>query len=289
VGRLKTVCNFLSAIVLKNGDVLHSPLLDSHSELVTLFKLPDTSAHHQHFAKVELTPPAGWDGWADVSKWDFRLDEPTQPGWWADVAQSAEESVRNIIRRAILPAGERDFHLDGLVIIGPGVTVRSMRGGRAYLRGGTLTAMRGGTLTAMSGGTLTAMRGGTLTAMWGGTLTAMTGGALTAMSGGTLTAMWGGTLTEMRGGTLTAMRGGTLTAMWGGTLTAMTGGTLTAMWGGTLEKAEQSPWCSPIILTQVAKGAKLNADARRFIHKPPPKPRAAKKPAAKPKKAKAAK
>jgi hypothetical protein len=217
VGRLKTVCNFLSAIVLKNGDVLHSPLLDSHSELVTLFKLPDTSAHHQHFAKVELTPPAGWDGWADVSKWDFRLDEPTQPGWWADVAQSAEESVRNIIRRAILPAGERDFHLDGLVIIGPGVTVRSMRGGRAYLRGGTLTAMRGGTLTAM------------------------------------------------------------------------TGGTLTAMWGGTLEKAEQSPWCSPIILTQVAKGAKLNADARRFIHKPPPKPRAAKKPAAKPKKAKAAK
>jgi hypothetical protein len=255
VGRLKTVCNFLSAIVLKNGDVLHSPLLDSHSELVTLFKLPDTSAHHQHFAKVELTPPAGWDGWADVSKWDFRLDEPTQPGWWADVAQSAEESVRNIIRRAILPAGERDFHLDGLVIIGPGVTVRSMRGGRAYLRGGTLTAMRGGTLTAMSGGTLTAMRGGTLTAMWGGTLTAMRGGTLTAMRGGTLTAMWGGTLTEMR--------------------------------GGTLEKAEQSSWCSPIVLTQVAKGVKLNADARRFIHKPQPKARA--KPAAKPKKAKARK
>jgi hypothetical protein len=217
------MCQFLSAIVLKNGDVLHSPLLDSHSELVTLFKLPDTSAHHQHFAKVELTPPADWEGWADVSNWDFRLDEPTQPGWWADVAQSAEESVRNIIRRAILPAGERDFHLDGLAIIGPGVTVRAMRGGRAYL--------------------------------WGGTLTEM----------------WGGTLTEM----------------WGGTLTEMWGGTLTAMWGGTLEKAEQSSWCSPIVLTQVAKGVKLNADARRFIHKPQPKARA--KPAAKPKKAKARK
>jgi hypothetical protein len=233
------MCQFLSAIVLKNGDVLHSPLLDSHSELVTLFKLPDTSAHHQHFAKVELTPPADWEGWADVSNWDFRLDEPTQPGWWADVAQSAEESVRNIIRRAILPAGERDFHLDGLAIIGPGVTVRAMRGGRAYL--------------------------------WGGTLTEM----------------WGGTLTEMWGGTLTEMRGGTLTEMWGGTLTEMWGGTLTAMWGGTLEKAEQSSWCSPIVLTQVAKGVKLNADARRFIHKPQPKARA--KPAAKPKKAKARK
>jgi hypothetical protein len=273
------MCQFLSAIVLKNGDVLHSPLLDSHSELVTLFKLPDTSAHHQHFAKVELTPPADWEGWADVSNWDFRLDEPTQPGWWADVAQSAEESVRNIIRRAILPAGERDFHLDGLAIIGPGVTVRAMRGGRAYLWGGTLTEMWGGTLTEMWGGTLTEMRGGTLTEMRGGTLT--------EMRGGTLTEMWGGTLTEMWGGTLTEMRGGTLTEMWGGTLTEMWGGTLTAMWGGTLEKAEQSSWCSPIVLTQVAKGVKLNADARRFIHKPQPKARA--KPAAKPKKAKARK
>jgi hypothetical protein len=251
------MCQFLSAIVLKNGDVLHSPLLDSHSKLVTLFQLPDTSSHHQHFAKVELTPPANWEGWADVSKWDFRLDEPTRPGWWADVAQSAEESVRNIIRRAILPAGERDFHLDGLAIIGPGVTVRSMRGGRAYL--------------------------------WGGTLTAMSGGTLTEMRGGTLTKMWGGTLTQMWGGTLTEMMGGTLTEMWGGTLTEMMGGTLTEMWGGTLSKAEQAPLCSPIVLTQVAKGVKLNADARRFIHTPQPKPRAAKKPTAKPKKAKATK
>jgi hypothetical protein len=93
----------------------------------------------------------------------------------------------------------------------------------------------------------------------------------------------------MRGGTLTEMWGGTLTEMWGGTLTEMMGGTLTEMWGGTLSKAEQAPLCSPIVLTQVAKGVKLNADARRFSHTPQPKPRAAKKPTAKPKKAKATK
>jgi len=116
--------------VLKNGDVLHSPLLDSHSDLVAHFNLPDTTAHHQHFAKVELTPPADWIGWEDLGNWQFRLDEDTKPGWWDDVKTGAEESVRNIIRRAILPSGERPFLLDGLALIGPGVIVRSMRGGR---------------------------------------------------------------------------------------------------------------------------------------------------------------
>ena len=176
------MCQFLSAIVLKNGDVLHHPLLDSHSELVTLFQLPDGHQYHQHFAKVELTPPVNWDGWEDVSRWRFRLDEDTVPGWWADVAATAEAAVRRIIERAILPPGEHAYHLDGLAIIGPGVTVRSMRGGRAYLSGGTLSAMSGGTLTTMLGGTLSAMSGGTLTTMRGGTLSAMRGGTLTAIA-----------------------------------------------------------------------------------------------------------
>lgn len=66
------MCQFLSAIVLKNGDVLHSPLLDSHSELVQLFQLPDSRLHHQHFAKVEFTPPTDWVGWENLDNWKFR-------------------------------------------------------------------------------------------------------------------------------------------------------------------------------------------------------------------------
>ena len=54
------MCNFLSALVLRNGDVLHHPMLDSHSDLVRHFEVPDTREHHQHFAKVELTPVGDW-------------------------------------------------------------------------------------------------------------------------------------------------------------------------------------------------------------------------------------
>ena len=88
------MCNFLSAIVLRNGDVLTHPMLDSHSDLVAYYALPDTTAHHQHFAKVELTPV----DWLDPTTWRFRLDEETAPSWWEDVATGVEAEMR---RRAV--------------------------------------------------------------------------------------------------------------------------------------------------------------------------------------------
>ncbi len=50
------MCNFLSALGLRNGDVLTHPMLDSHSDLVRYFKLHDNTAYLDRFAKVELTP-----------------------------------------------------------------------------------------------------------------------------------------------------------------------------------------------------------------------------------------
>lgn len=42
------MCNFLSALVLRNGDILTHPMIDSHSELVEHFKVPDATHTHQH-------------------------------------------------------------------------------------------------------------------------------------------------------------------------------------------------------------------------------------------------
>ena len=143
--------------------------------MIRYFELPDDHAYHQHFAKVELTP----EDWLNVDTWQFRLDEATAPGWWDDVKESAEATLRDRAKRMIVTTGRKDLILEGCWILAGDAEFADVRGGR---------------IVRMLGGTLTAMWGGTLTAMWGGTLTAM----------------WGGTLTEMRGGTLTAMRGGTL-------------------------------------------------------------------------------
>lgn len=120
------MCNFLSALVVKNGTVLSHPMLDSHSDLVRYFKMPDTSAHHQHFAKVELTP----DDLMDVSTWRFRLDEDTTPGWWEDVAARAEAELRKRAGAMILRAGEHDLIVDGCWIVGGTAKIRDIRSGR---------------------------------------------------------------------------------------------------------------------------------------------------------------
>ena len=159
------MCNFLSAIVLRNGDVLSHPMLDSHSDLVQHFKLPDTRQHHQHFAKVELTPTGDW---LDVSLWNFRLDEETVPGWWADVAVQAEATLRARADKMILKTGEHSLLVDGCWVIGGDAVVRDVRAARiARVSGGTITDVRGGTITDVRGGTITDVRGGTITRVWG--------------------------------------------------------------------------------------------------------------------------
>ena len=120
------MCEFLSCLVLRNGDVRHHPMLDSHADLVQYFKLPDAHQHHQHFAKVELTPV----DWMDVSTWKFRLDEESAPGWWEDVAVSAEAKVRAIAERMILREGEHWLIVDGCWVVGGNAKVRDIRSGR---------------------------------------------------------------------------------------------------------------------------------------------------------------
>ena len=120
------MCQFLSAIVLKNGDVLTHPMLDSHSDLVTYYRLPDTTAYHQHFAKVELTPV----DWMDPATWRFRLDEDTAPGWWADVAERVEATLRARADKMILRTGETRLIVEGCWIVGGDAVVCDVRAGR---------------------------------------------------------------------------------------------------------------------------------------------------------------
>ena len=44
------MCDFFSAIVLKNGSVLHHDLTDAHSDLVAHFGLPDRSQGQDLYA-----------------------------------------------------------------------------------------------------------------------------------------------------------------------------------------------------------------------------------------------
>ena len=147
------MCKFFSGLILRNGDVLHHPLLDSHSDLVTYFGLPDTSTYHQHFAKFELTPTTA-ESWTDASLWSWRIDEPTTPGWLTDIEATAEATARALVQRMVM-VGHRQFVLEGAHIVPTEASIGQLRGGRIVnLCGGAVSAIYGGTVSAIYGGTV---------------------------------------------------------------------------------------------------------------------------------------
>lgn len=120
------MCNFLSALVIQNGDVLTHWALDSHSDLVRYFKLPDVSAKIRRFVKVELRP----NDWLDPSTWEWIVDEEAPPVWWGEVSAQAEATLRARATRMILRDGEHDLIVDGCWILGGTAVLRDVRGGR---------------------------------------------------------------------------------------------------------------------------------------------------------------
>lgn len=59
------MCRFLSAIVTRDGRVLHHEATDSHEALIGHFGLRDTTDHDyamQHFCRVEFVPDQDRDG-----------------------------------------------------------------------------------------------------------------------------------------------------------------------------------------------------------------------------------
>jgi len=118
------MCRFLSALVLPSGEVLTHPMLDSHADLVTRFKLRDEVGR---FAKVELVPG---EDWLDPWTWTLHLDEPTAPEWWDRVAEQAESTLRTRAEAMVLRDGEHRLIIDGCWIVGGTAKLYDVRGGR---------------------------------------------------------------------------------------------------------------------------------------------------------------
>ena len=122
------MCNFLSVLIIRDGSVRHHPMLDSHSDLVRYFKLPDENAHIQHFAKAELTPTTDW---TDASTWKWRIDEQVRPVWLTeDVEHAAEGATRAIAQRMVIKDGEHALIVDGCWIVAGTAKIRDVRSGR---------------------------------------------------------------------------------------------------------------------------------------------------------------
>ena len=79
------MCDFLSAIVLKNGDIICAPeFTDSHEDLIIVNNLREGygTNYCENFARVEFTPPEDTSNILKLSLWELKLDQKDEPSWW---------------------------------------------------------------------------------------------------------------------------------------------------------------------------------------------------------------
>lgn len=133
------MCNFLSALVKKNGDVLCNPVLNHHSELISYYGLRDTSRLDlgREFVRVEFVPPSP-SAVRDFKKYKFRLDENRNPSWWNETLEDKVKSkLRTILKNMVLDDGKDHYKIGGCWIVDNKTKLR-LKYGNAYVFSGKI-------------------------------------------------------------------------------------------------------------------------------------------------------
>ena len=105
------MCNFLSALVLPSGDLVWSPLTDSHEDLIDHAELKD---NNKNFVRLEFSPKADY---ADPSTYVFKVDTPSPPRWFTAAAcERAKQQLKDIVTRMII-LNDRKVLLGGCWIL----------------------------------------------------------------------------------------------------------------------------------------------------------------------------
>jgi hypothetical protein len=114
----------MSAIVLRNGDVLRNPWTDSHEDLVRLFKLVDKK--EGAFARVEFRPAEVTD-LATPGKYTLRIDEERMSPWFdADMQERVANQMRGWVKTMIID-GDVDLICGGAFILAAKAKVSTVK------------------------------------------------------------------------------------------------------------------------------------------------------------------
>ena len=73
------MCKFLSAIGMKNGDILCDPSVDSHEDIISIHELNDNNSKLRNWVRLEFSPEKDKD-LIDVEKYKLRIDD-TEFDW----------------------------------------------------------------------------------------------------------------------------------------------------------------------------------------------------------------
>ena len=141
------MCQFISAIVKRNGDVFCQPeYTDSHEDLLDSLGLQDNG--NEGFVRIEFIPGEKID---DPKTWNLKLDETNPPDWWTpDLSERVRDYMISLVGRHIVRES-RNILLGGWWILTDGAEVTRVNGARIYamLGSSSVTMMRGSSSVMM--------------------------------------------------------------------------------------------------------------------------------------------
>ena len=131
------MCQWISAWVLPNGDVLCKPEIVSHDLIAK--ELGINTRDTGRAVKIEFTPGASL---LEFDSWTLTLDEPDEPEWWKSAIEGVRERMKQIARSAIPTDGAHSFDKGYHAIAG---TARAtVSGGDAGFHGQSQGTVSGG-------------------------------------------------------------------------------------------------------------------------------------------------
>ena len=118
------MCKFYSAIVMKNGDILHNEHLMSHEDIIRLFNINDSQVNCDEFVRVEFTPEDQND-LPDIEKYVLRVDENCNPKWFEKHREYATSTLKDYVSKRIIKSDQnlltgglyviKDCHIDKMI------------------------------------------------------------------------------------------------------------------------------------------------------------------------------
>jgi hypothetical protein len=141
------MCKFYSAIVMKNGDLLHNENLLSHEDLIRLFNINDSQVNCEKFVRVEFTPEDSKD-FPDIEKYVLRVDEDATPKWFEKHREYVTSRLKEFVSKRIITSDQKIL-TGGLYVVTDCVIDKVIEANIIYLSG-TVTDNYG-TVTDNSG------------------------------------------------------------------------------------------------------------------------------------------
>ena len=131
------MCKFYSAIVMKNGDLLHNENLSSHEDLIKLFNINDSQVNCDKFVRVEFRPDNNSD-LPDIEKYILKIDENSEPKWFEKHREYITEKLKDFVGKRIITKNQKIL-TGGLYIIAKNVTIDKVINANILYNSGTVT------------------------------------------------------------------------------------------------------------------------------------------------------